>query len=182
MSASAERRQGEASTIVDSVENLTERADRCSLRLIDAVSPRSCGNGARPARGVVRTRAPPRSPKLLGIGYDPAMEDGDANLMELARRCTLSPVLIRMWIEAATVMLFKFHRAPPPRTRLSLHWDERRCSLHLDWSQPHRQALESHANEKDATEAGAYAVAIAAADHDGYVVRRRATRDRAPTS
>ena len=124
--------------------------------------------------GVVRTRAPPRSPKLLVIGYDPVMEGGDANLMELARRCTLSPVLIRMWVEAATVMLFKFHRAPPPRTRLSLHWDERRCSLHLDWTQPDRQALESHANEKDATEAGAYAVAIAAAEHDGYVVRRRA--------
>lgn len=59
-------------------------------------------------------------PKLRGVGYDLEVEDGDANLMELAQRCTLSPVLMRMWIEAATVMLFKFHRAPPPRTRLSL--------------------------------------------------------------
>ena len=113
-----------------------------------------------------------------GRGFDPPnlheVDDGDADLMELAQACALSPVLIRMWAEAATVMLFKFHQVPPPRTTMSLAWNQQECSLHVHWARPDVRALESHANEKDATEAGAYAVAIAAAHHNGYVVRRRA--------
>lgn len=104
----------------------------------------------------------------------PAMTDGDANLMELAQICALTPALVGMWSEAATVMFFKFHQVPPPRTPVALAWNDGRCSLHVHWTQPDLQTLESHANEKDATEAAAYAVAIAAANHQGYVVRRRA--------
>src|SRR4051812_34395427 len=102
------------------------------------------------------------------------MTDGDANLMDLARICALTPALVSMWSEAATVMLFKFHQVPPPKTPMVLAWDDGRCLLHLHWIQPAVRALESHANEKDATESAAYAVAIAAANHNGYVVRRRA--------
>jgi hypothetical protein len=79
-----------------------------------------------------------------------------------------------MWTEAATVMFFKFHQVPPPKTPMALAWDDGRCSLHVHWTQPDFRALESHANENDATEAAAYAVAIAAVNHRGYVVRRRA--------
>lgn len=69
----------EASIIVDSVDNLTELADRCSLRLIDAISRQELRQRrAAGARRHLDSRAP-RSPKLLGIGYNPAMEDGDAN-------------------------------------------------------------------------------------------------------
>jgi hypothetical protein len=58
-----------------------------------------------------------------------------------------------MWSEAAAVMLSIFHAVPPPGTAMSVRWD---------------------ANEKDATEAGAYAIAVAAANHNGFIVRRRA--------
>lgn len=38
------------------------------------------------------------------------------------------------------------------------------------WDAPRQQALESHGNEKDATEYGAYAVAIAVANQLGFKV------------
>lgn len=42
------------------------------------------------------------------------------------------------------------------------------------WDEPGESALKSHGNEKDATEHGAYAVAIALADHLGFKVIARA--------
>ncbi len=102
------------------------------------------------------------------------MTDVDAHLMDLARVCHLSPALLAMWSEAAAVMLSTFHPVPPPATVMSLRWDTTTCSLRVHWDDPGLRARESHANEKDATEAGAYAIAVAAANHNGFVVRRRA--------
>jgi len=43
-----------------------------------------------------------------GFGYAPRVTDGDADLTDLERLCTLSPVVLAAWAEAAAVMLSKF--------------------------------------------------------------------------
>lgn len=99
---------------------------------------------------------------------------GTIDLQQLQLICDLPTSLVNSWGDAATVMLDKFHPSPPPPTPLALQHDGAGASLMLSWRAPAPQVLEGHANEKDATEDGAYAVAIAAADHRGYRVRRRA--------
>lgn len=101
------------------------------------------------------------------------MTDGDADLTDLERLCTLSPVVLAAWVEAAAVMLSKFHGVPPPATIMAFRWDAATCSLRVHWNAPDDRARGSHANEHDAIEAAAYAISIAAASHRGFVVRRR---------
>jgi len=99
--------------------------------------------------------------------------DGDADLTDLEQMCTLSPVLLAAWAEAAAVMLSKFHEVPPPATTMAFTWDAAKWSLRVHWGAPDDRALDSHANENDATEEAAYAISIAAVSHNGFVVRRR---------
>jgi len=96
-----------------------------------------------------------------------------ADLGRLGELCDLSPGILHSWQEAVSVMLDKFHPVPPPPTSASLTHGEEVSTLELTWARPTEQMMESHANEKDATEDAAYGVAIAAAHHCGYRVRRR---------
>lgn len=103
----------------------------------------------------------------------PVVGKKQADLGRLGELCDLSPGILCAWQEAASVMLDKFHPVPPPPTSASLTHDEAPSTLDLTWTKPTTQMMESHANEKDATEDAAYGVAIAAAHHCGYRVRRR---------
>lgn len=101
------------------------------------------------------------------------MMRADADLERLHELCTLSPGLLAGWIEAAAVMLDKFHPVPPPPTTLTVHDDGDVSTFSLAWPQPSPTMMASHANEKDATEQGAYGIAVAAVHQRGYRVRRR---------
>jgi hypothetical protein len=99
---------------------------------------------------------------------------GTIDLQRLQLICDLPASLVNSWGDAAAVMLDKFHEPPPPPTTIAVEHDGARASMMLSWQGPCSQLRAGHANEKDATEDGAYAIAIAAANHRGYRVRRRA--------
>ncbi len=98
---------------------------------------------------------------------------GEIDLRALQHVCDLTANTTNFWSDAAAVMLHKFHSVPPPPTALAVVHDDERSTMQLTWTPPMPQTQGDHANEKDATEHGAYAVAIAAAHHRGYRVRRR---------
>ena len=101
------------------------------------------------------------------------------DLDTLPDRCVrLAPNKVRALAEAAAVMLDKFHTPPAAgclyvvdtagKTPTAEH------PVVLRWSPPSPQSMNTHANELDATEEGAYAVAFAAVMSRGYRVIRRA--------
>jgi len=71
-------------------------------------------------------------------------------------------------VEAASVMLSKFRQAPPSPGAWTHDGVSREVSIL--WNSPTQDLLMAHANEKDATEDGAYAIAIALADRLGFQV------------
>lgn len=84
----------------------------------------------------------------------------------------LSQALLAFHSEAASVMLERFH-ASPVMGLLRKRGGERNLTMH--WNPPTRSQRDSHANSKDATEHGAYAVAFAAVYAvQRYVIVRRA--------
>ncbi len=81
--------------------------------------------------------------------------------------------------ESAAVTLWRFHT--PPRTEGKwLHRDHaneqanRSDDTTVVWNEPSMQLLETYGNAKEATEMGAYAVALAVADQLGFTVLGRA--------
>ncbi len=92
-------------------------------------------------------------------------------LIELGSACRgLARSHVGNLVDAASVMLDRFHR-PPARGVIELGREPE--ALTVSWAPPDRVLLATHANERDATEDGAYAVALSAAIRCGYVVRRR---------
>lgn len=99
------------------------------------------------------------------------------DLRDLSAFSSSTRALLTACSEAASVMLWKFHRAP----RSPGSWQHDGASVSAEgpvgivllWDEPGREVLESHGNEKDATEDGAYAIAIALADHLGFKVLGR---------
>jgi hypothetical protein len=85
----------------------------------------------------------------------------------------LSPTVVAYLAEAASVMLDRYHPAPPPPTPGVLVRSAEEVPLSLAWPEPTNQQRESHQNEKDAPEDGACAVAIATVHELGYAVVRR---------
>lgn len=65
--------------------------------------------------------------------------------------------------EAAAVILFDCHNAN--HAAFSMRNGEEKQSVDLHWYEPTAEAKAAHANVKDATEHGAYACAIAGAQH-----------------
>ncbi|XXT19000.1 hypothetical protein WME94_53130 [Sorangium sp. So ce429] len=102
------------------------------------------------------------------------------DLRDLSAFSSSSRVLLAACSEAASVVLWTFQK--PPRTlgqwennsggRGTLREDP--VEVSLVWDEPEQAILKTHGNEKDATEYGAYAVAIALADHLGFKVLGRA--------
>jgi hypothetical protein len=74
-------------------------------------------------------------------------------------------------VDAASVMLDKFHQ-PPVSGQLDDRGESSR--VELDWVPPSLALQHTHANELDATEDGAYAVALSTVVSRGFVVQRRA--------
>ena len=95
------------------------------------------------------------------------------DLSNLHEVCGLGTRTLEFWAEAASVMLHKFHAVPPPPTSIQVVLDGSTTTMSIEWDAPSHQAMADHANEKDATEDGAYAIAVAAAHHHGYFVKRR---------
>lgn len=109
------------------------------------------------------------------MSTSPALLDLDM----LAERCVrLAPSKVRALVEAAAVMLDKFHRSPAPGMLYVVDWESMKATaehhVHLCWTPPNEQSRDTHANELDATEEGAYAVAFAAVMSRGYRIVRRA--------
>ncbi len=98
---------------------------------------------------------------------------GAIDLQALHTVCAFTANTTNFWSDAATVMLNKFHPEPPPPTVMAVVHDGAASTMHLTWTAPAARTQEDHANEKDATEHGAYAIAIAAVHHRGYRVCRR---------
>ncbi len=102
----------------------------------------------------------------------------DLDLRDLSAFSSSSRALLTACSEAASVMLWKFHTAPSSAGT----WQHAEASslpgeptsVALLWDEPGRDVLASYGNEKDATEYGAYAIAIALADHLGFKVIARA--------
>lgn len=99
------------------------------------------------------------------------------DLTTLESICPLSRHLLGAYVEAAQVILGDLHSVPPPPT--PVHWSDESEEVQaaIQWSQPDDAARGSHANVKDATEHGAYAVAIAAVHLLGFVVKHRALNE-----
>jgi hypothetical protein len=73
-------------------------------------------------------------------------------------------------VDAARVMLDKFHVSP--RT-FEITWLEM-MHMDLEWAAPQEVHRQTHANELDATETGAYGLAFATVHEGDYIVQRRA--------
>ncbi len=99
----------------------------------------------------------------------------DLDLTALPRTITqLSELRVASYAEAASVMLDRFHRAPPPPTPAQVIHDADARDACVHWHEPDDRQRSSHANDIDAPEEGAYALAFAAVTALGYVVRCRA--------
>jgi hypothetical protein len=85
---------------------------------------------------------------------------------------SISPGMRDGLVEAARVMLDRFH--PAARTRGSWTSEVGTAATEVHWSTPTEVMRSTHANMKDATEDGAYTLAVLAAHHLGLRVLGRA--------
>jgi hypothetical protein len=100
------------------------------------------------------------------------------DLRTLRAMSSASPTMLAFYAETASVMLWRFH-APHKSLELAetpgtWHRGEQSIPVILLWNEPTMEVLHSHGNEQDATEQGAYALAIAVADALGFHVLGRA--------
>lgn len=93
------------------------------------------------------------------------------DLPALASLCDLSAGERESLAEAARVMLHR-HESPAPAPG---QWKCEACAVAIEvhWAKPSERELQTHGNEKDATERGAYAVAAAALARLGFTVMGR---------
>ena len=92
-----------------------------------------------------------------------------------SRHLGLSSGVAAYYLEAARVCLDRHHQPP---AQFGLEDDGRSHSTSAAWEVTDERTRSAHANAIDATEAGAYAVAIAATELSRglYAIRRAATR------
>jgi hypothetical protein len=109
---------------------------------------------------------------------DSSMKDQPLRI-DLTALATVSPLspsnpsVLASLAEAASVMLDAYHPAPPSQTPVELVRNGDPARGYITWHPPSPQARDTHANEKDATEDGACAIAIATVHELGYTVVRR---------
>jgi hypothetical protein len=98
------------------------------------------------------------------------------DMRDLSAFSSSTRALLTACSEAATVMLWKFHSSPRSQGLWEHGTAGHPLGVILTWAEPSTEVLASHGNEKDATEYGAYAIAIAIAlaDHLGFKVLGRA--------
>lgn len=101
------------------------------------------------------------------------MDPSESIFAGLHPAASCSPAVLGCFTEAAFVSLARFHS--PSTTRGEIRWSTEEGPLELEWAPPTPAQLASHANQIDATEQGAYAVAIGAVQEvGGYEVIGRA--------
>ncbi len=91
------------------------------------------------------------------------------DLTTLASQCRLSAGVRIGYVEAASVMLAHYRQSNP----CDGHWRHNEASdepILVIWNEPDEPMMRTHHNAKDATEHGAYAVAIAAVHALGFEV------------
>jgi hypothetical protein len=92
-------------------------------------------------------------------------------LARLPEVCTnLASSHVENMVDAARVMLDRFHVSPQT---FEIAWSQVR-QLDLEWAIPQDIHRQTHANELDATETGAYGLAFVTAHEGDYIVQRRA--------
>lgn len=95
------------------------------------------------------------------------------DLRSVSQYATIRSAVFSAKTEAASVMLWKFYS---PNTKADGTW--RHCTqeqpVQLQWENPERDLLAAHSNELDATEDGAYAIAMAIANQLGFKIVARA--------
>jgi hypothetical protein len=92
-------------------------------------------------------------------------------LVQLPEVCrNLSRSHVENMVDAARVMLDKFHVSPQS---FEITWLKMR-HLDLEWAPPQEVHRQTHANELDATETGAYGLAFVTIHEGDYIVQRRA--------
>lgn len=101
------------------------------------------------------------------VGYAAVVSGKKALTLDLRAASAahaLTPSVWGAWSEAAAVTLERFHAAPPPPVQCAIALpEERNVEARLAWRPTNDRCRRSHANEIDATEWGAYAIATVAA-------------------
>lgn len=118
-------------------------------------------------------------PRTDALGH---LGDGSLSMIvievrDLSAFSSATRALLTACTEAASVMLWKFHTAPQTegswQHKAVLTWPGEPVEVVVLWDAPGADVLQSYGNEKDATEYGAYALAIALADRLGFKVLGR---------
>lgn len=87
----------------------------------------------------------------------------------------ITPAFWTSCAEAAAVTFERFHSPPPPPHKCTVFNAGTEAPVELVWAAADSKTRSTHANELDATEAGAYAVAVATVHAlDGWCVAGRA--------
>ncbi len=92
------------------------------------------------------------------------------DLEDTPRFATFTSAELATYVEAARVMLWTFHSVPPPNTMGNWAHEATRQAVELAWREPSTDDQLAHANEIDATEDAAYALAFAVAHQLGYAI------------
>ncbi len=98
----------------------------------------------------------------------------ELDVRDLTLFSSATRALLTSCSESASVMLWKFHSSPRSLGRWeheeTFDFGAEGVEVAVLWDEPGPDVLASHGNEKDATEYGAYAVAIAIANNLGFKV------------
>jgi hypothetical protein len=94
------------------------------------------------------------------------------DVRELSGYARFRSAILEAKAEAAAVILWKFHATGAPASGSWRHGDTTQ-PVELLWSEPTPDMHAAHGNELDATEDGAYAIAMAVADQLGFQVVTR---------
>jgi hypothetical protein len=94
-------------------------------------------------------------------------------LHDLSRCAVYESAAFETLAEAARVLLWRFHGVPPPNTSGEWKHDASSKAVALEWRAPSPGDQAANANEVDAVEDAAYAVAIAVAGELGFRVLGR---------
>ena len=110
-------------------------------------------------------------PQRIAGAAPPLEEHANFMRLDLTRLTDISSVtrpVLEAHAEAAFVMLHRYHPGPP--TLGTWQRSSVTTEVTLVWETPSEAMSLTHSNHKDATEEGAYAIAIAIADASGFKV------------
>jgi len=97
------------------------------------------------------------------------------DLAHVTAHCDITAPRVEALVEAARVMLARYHSAPPPPTGGEVVTEASVTPLSLTWAAPTPAMVDTNANVNDATEEAAYAISFGVLGaKDGWRVVKRA--------